>query len=152
LLSSLDLKVQVLQPAGSPVWFALARRRIGDGWTTFTGAGFCGADAVRRCLGELAESDARRFRPSDPHLVCPAAALDGPVIEPNDLLGFDAAQLAARDVLNVAWRGYDAVPPAWRRDDRQAWCAVAGLGGAERAFAPLFLCYAQGPRIGADDG
>lgn len=57
LIERFDLTVMLIPVAGAVLALAIAPMRVGAGEerATFTGKGFAPADAVRRCLGELAE-------------------------------------------------------------------------------------------------
>jgi ribosomal protein S12 methylthiotransferase accessory factor len=131
LLDRFDLTVHVLPASGVTIALTLAHLPVGDGeeQVSFVGKGFDPGDAVRRCLGEMAEFHSWLYDPVQDRtrveLNPPQPRLPG-VVE----------LLDCRD--------------GWSRPDKvviqaRGWCRVECLTGAEpfSTWCPAPLCFGR---------
>lgn len=130
----------------SGVYLAMANviARTGSGATTVSGSGFTVEAAVLGCLGEAVEHCSWIVRPDDGDFALhevEASTIDR--ISASQVLGFSAAQLSSRIRLNLAWDGWDGIPPLAELERPQSWTHVRSADGVQLALCPTFLCYGQ---------
>jgi ribosomal protein S12 methylthiotransferase accessory factor len=146
LLATVDGRLEVERLGGAPVWLAALRDRppgrtqdalcIGKGWRP--------ADALRRCLGELAEYRSWLARGDEPVRVAPDGGAGRPMLRPDDLLTFAPEQRELREPLNAAWGAYAEVAEPWQGQPL-AWCELSDMIDGGQVMAPASLCYGHAP-------
>jgi ribosomal protein S12 methylthiotransferase accessory factor len=144
LLAQFDLHLEIGAAADDTVWIAAAIQEHGGTTpTAFSGTGFSPDDAVRTCLGEFAEFQSWLYRPEDSARRCDPAALDAPVIDPWEMLGFTPTQRDRRHSFNTAWVGFDAIPAPDAFDGTIDWTEVAALTGTSGRWLPSQICFGR---------
>jgi ribosomal protein S12 methylthiotransferase accessory factor len=144
LLARFDLHLEIGVSADDTVWIAAAIQEHGDATpAVFSGTGFAPDDAIRTCLGEFAEFQSWLYRPEDSARRCDTAALDAPVIDPWDVLGFAPTQRERRHAFNTACVGYDAIPAPDAFDGATEWTAVEALADRSRRWLPSQICFGR---------
>jgi ribosomal protein S12 methylthiotransferase accessory factor len=140
-----DIDVEIFEVPGA--FLAMANIAPVEGSResiTVSGKGFDAVRAVLACLGEAAEISSWTCRPGDVETCVETACLGNAArIDPNDVLGFSLQQIASRDRLNGAWRGWDAIPPMDQLRSPRLWKAVRGFHGDGEASCPAYLCYGR---------
>lgn len=146
LLASFDLRLEVGQPAPGPAWLAvtLDRPQGGAPAEACTGKGWRPADAVRGCLGELAEHRSWLARGGEPVTITADPGSASAVLWPEALLPYAPEQLALRETLNAVWGGHGEIAAPWRGEPI-AWCGLVDMMGGPPALAPASLCYGEAP-------
>jgi ribosomal protein S12 methylthiotransferase accessory factor len=146
LLAQFDLHLELGMAADETVWIAAAIKEgppsepAGD---VFSGTGFRPDDAVRSCLGELAEFQSWLYRPGDSSKRCDRRALGEWAIDPWDVLGFTQEQRDRRLDFNNVWHGYDAIPEPMAFDGEIDWSPIKALGDGSTHWLPSQICFGR---------
>src|SRR5690348_6336070 len=145
LLARFDLHLEVALAEDEAVWIAAAiqEHAVAEARIAFSGTGFRPQDAIRSCLGEVAEYQSWLYRPEDSSRHCDRHSLGARVIDPWDALGFTSAQRDRRVEFNIACLGYDAIPQPDAFDGVIDWTAAQALADGAPCWLPSQLCFGR---------
>lgn len=145
LLARFDLHLEVGLAADETVWIAAAIPERADeaARQAFSGTGFQPDEAIRACLGELAEFQSWLYRPADSGTHCDRRMLGKKAIDPWCALGFAPIQREQRQAFNTAWIGYDSIPVPDAFDGEIDWTAARSLSDGATLWLPSQLCFGQ---------
>ena len=146
LLAQFDLNLEVGVAADNGAWLAAAIWEPSPGEAAgevFSGTGFRPDDAVRSCLGELAEFQSWLYRPGDSGKRCDRRALGEWAVDPWDVLGFAQEQRERRVDFNGTWRGYDEIPEPTAFDGEIDWSPIKALADGSTHWLPSQICFGR---------
>lgn len=151
LLAAFDLTLELALLDGNTVWLALVACTVetadgGQVTEACVGKGWRPEQAVRGCLGEVAELRSWLARGTEPVRTAIGAGPPEAVLTAADILGTPASPCTAHAELEALWRCVDDVPPAWCCSVPLAWCQLEGFARSDRpVLAPAALCYGKAP-------